>query len=111
VAPRYHGLTALVAWPIAGARAAADRAIERSAAHGERGHEAMAWRLIGDIAARSTVSDFSSAREAYEQAIAIGDELGRRPLVARTHFNLGQPQRRLGDSAVRTRDLAVVIPQ
>jgi class 3 adenylate cyclase/tetratricopeptide (TPR) repeat protein len=81
---------------VAGARAAADRAIELSLAHGERGHEAMAWRLIGDVAAQGPVSDFASAREAYEQALAIGDELGLRPLVARTHFNIGQLQRRLG---------------
>ena len=81
---------------VAAARAIADRAIELALAHGERGHEAMAWRLIGDIAARGSVADFAAAREAYEQALAIGDELGLRPLVARTHFNLGQLERRLG---------------
>jgi class 3 adenylate cyclase/tetratricopeptide (TPR) repeat protein len=78
------------------ARAAADRAIELALAHGERGHEAMAWRLIGDIAARGPVEDFGSAREAYEQALSIADELGLRPLAARTHFHLGQLQRGLG---------------
>jgi class 3 adenylate cyclase/tetratricopeptide (TPR) repeat protein len=81
---------------VAGARAAADRAIELSLAHGERAHEAMAWRLVGDVAAHGAVPDFSAAREAYEQALAIGDELGLRPLVARTHFSLGQLQRRRG---------------
>jgi class 3 adenylate cyclase/tetratricopeptide (TPR) repeat protein len=81
---------------VAGARAAADRAIELALAHGERGHEAMAWRLIGDAAARGAVSELGAAREAYEQALALGDELGLRPLVARTHFALGQLERRLG---------------
>ena len=81
---------------VAAARATADRAMELSLAHGERAHEAMAWRLIGDIAARGDLRDLSTAREAYEQALALGDELGLRPLVARTHFNLGQLQRRLG---------------
>ena len=81
---------------VAGARAAADRAIELALAHGERAHEAMAWRLIADIAARGSVAEFTAAREAYEQALAIGDELGLRPLVARTHFHLGQLERRRG---------------
>jgi class 3 adenylate cyclase/tetratricopeptide (TPR) repeat protein len=80
----------------AAARAAADRAIELALAHGERGHEAMAWRLIGDIASRGAVEDFGAAREAYEQALSIADELGLRPLAARTHFHLGQLQRGLG---------------
>jgi predicted ATPase/class 3 adenylate cyclase len=81
---------------VAAARAAADRAVELALAHGERAHEAMAWRLIGDVAARGSVSELGAAREAYEQALTLGDELGLRPLVARTHFSLGQLQRRLG---------------
>jgi tetratricopeptide (TPR) repeat protein len=90
------GEALLAADDIGGARAAADRAIELSLAHGERGHEAMAWRLLGDVAARGAASDFASAREAYDQALAIGDELGLRPLVARTHFGIGQLERRRG---------------
>ena len=90
------GESMLARGDVAGARAVADRAIELSLAHGERGHEALAWRLIGDIAARGAVGDLTAAREAYEQALVIGDELGLRPLVARTHFNLGQLQRHLG---------------
>jgi tetratricopeptide (TPR) repeat protein len=81
---------------VAGARAAADRAIELAHAHGERGHEAMAWRLVGDVVAQDPAADLPAAREAYEQALAIGDELGLRPLIARTHFDLGRLQRRLG---------------
>jgi class 3 adenylate cyclase/tetratricopeptide (TPR) repeat protein len=81
---------------VAGARAAADRAVELALAHGERAHEAMAWRLIGDVAARGAGSELAAAREAYEQALALGDELGLRPLVARTHVGLGQLERRLG---------------
>jgi predicted ATPase/class 3 adenylate cyclase len=81
---------------VAGARGAADRAMELSLAHGERAHEAMAWRLIGDIATRGSAGELAAAREAYEQALTLGDELGLRPLVARTHFNVGQLQRRLG---------------
>jgi tetratricopeptide (TPR) repeat protein len=79
-----------------GARATADRAIALSLAHNERGHEALAWRLVGDVHARAGVAGFAPAREAYEQALALGEELGLRPLVARTRFSLGQLERRLG---------------
>jgi tetratricopeptide (TPR) repeat protein len=80
----------------AGARAAADRAIELAVAHGEQGHEAMAWRLLGDVRACGTAGDLPSACEAYEQALGLSDELGLRPLAARTHFALGRLRRRLG---------------
>ncbi|HEX3175998.1 MAG TPA: adenylate/guanylate cyclase domain-containing protein [Methylomirabilota bacterium] len=80
----------------AGALATADRAIALSLAHGERGHEALAWRLIGDVHARGGVGDLTSAREAYGQALALAEELGLRPLIARTHAGLGRVARRLG---------------
>ncbi|HEV8475042.1 MAG TPA: adenylate/guanylate cyclase domain-containing protein [Methylomirabilota bacterium] len=76
------------------ARATADRAMALALAHGERAHEAMAWRLLADIAAHD--GDFDAARQAYEQALALADELALRPLIARVHFDLGRLQRRLG---------------
>jgi tetratricopeptide (TPR) repeat protein len=78
----------------AGARTAADRAMALALTHGERAHAAMAWRVLGDVAARAT--DFGAARQAYEQSLALADELALRPLSARAHFDLGRLQRRLG---------------
>jgi hypothetical protein len=37
-----------------------------------------------------------AARQGYEQALTLADELALRPLVARAHFDLGRLQRRLG---------------
>jgi len=36
----------------AAARVAADRAMALALTHGERAHEAMAWRVLGDVSAR-----------------------------------------------------------
>src|SRR2546428_10284303 len=76
------------------ARVAADRAMALALAHGERAHEAMAWRVLGDVAARE--ASFDAPRQAYEQSLALADELSLRPEIARTHFDLGRLQRRLG---------------
>jgi len=76
------------------ARVAADRAMALALAHGERAHEAMAWRVLGDVAARE--ASFDAARQAYEQSLALADELSLRPQIARAHFDLGRLQRRLG---------------
>lgn len=76
------------------ARATADRAIALALAYGERAHEAMAWRVLGDVSANE--GRFDAARQAYEQAIALADELSLCPQIARAHFDLGQLERRLG---------------
>ena len=78
----------------AAARVAADRAMALALTHGERAHEAMAWRVLGDVSAKE--ASFEAARQAYEQALALGDALGLRPQIARAHFDLGRLQRRLG---------------
>src|SRR5437867_2002769 len=78
----------------AAARVAADRAMALALTHGERAHEAMAWRVLGDVSAKE--ASFEAARQAYEQALALGDALGLRPQLARAHFDLGRLQRRLG---------------
>jgi class 3 adenylate cyclase/tetratricopeptide (TPR) repeat protein len=86
------------------ARASAERGLSLALAHGERAHEALAWRVLGDVAAKEGA--FERAREAYEQALALADELALRPLVARTHFDLGRLQRRLGHLADAEEHLA-----
>jgi class 3 adenylate cyclase/tetratricopeptide (TPR) repeat protein len=79
---------------VAAARVTADRAMALALAHGERAHEAMAWRVLGDVSARE--ASFEAARQAYEQALALADELSLRPQLARAHFDLGRLARRLG---------------
>jgi class 3 adenylate cyclase/tetratricopeptide (TPR) repeat protein len=79
---------------VATARVTADRAMALALTHGERAHEAMAWRVLGDVAAKE--AGFDAARQAYEQTLALAEELALRPQLARAHFDLGRMQRRLG---------------
>ena len=55
----------------------------------ERGHQAYALRLLGDIAARHNPAEIEPASTYYRQALALTDELGMRPLQAHCHRGLG----------------------
>jgi class 3 adenylate cyclase/tetratricopeptide (TPR) repeat protein len=77
--------------------AVATRALGLSRVHGERGHEAWALRLMGEIASRRHPGDAETAKASYEQALDIAEALGMRPLAARCHYGLGQVARRSGD--------------
>jgi tetratricopeptide (TPR) repeat protein len=68
----------------------AQRALQFSRAHQERGHEAYALRLLGDIAARREPTQRVSAETYYQQALALAEDLGMRPLVAHCHHALGR---------------------
>jgi tetratricopeptide (TPR) repeat protein len=55
----------------------------------ERGHQAYALRLLGDIAARRDPPESEPAVAHYRQALALADALGMRPLVAHCRRGLG----------------------
>jgi tetratricopeptide (TPR) repeat protein len=78
------------------ARASADRALMLARQRGERGHEAWALRLLGEIAAHGHQSDVAAAEGQYAAATALASELGMRPLVAHCHLGLGKLYRRAG---------------
>jgi tetratricopeptide (TPR) repeat protein len=67
----------------------AGRALDLARAHKERGHEAWALRLFGEIAAHQDPPEIGPAAHHYRQALALADELGMRPLVAHCHLGLG----------------------
>jgi tetratricopeptide (TPR) repeat protein len=67
----------------------AGRALDLARAHKERGHEAWALRLLGEIAAHQDPPEVEPAAHHYRQALALADELGMRPLVAHCHLGLG----------------------
>src|SRR5262249_23246486 len=48
----------------------------------ERGHEAYALRLLGEIAAQREPPETAPAEALYQQALVLADELGMRPLAA-----------------------------
>jgi class 3 adenylate cyclase/tetratricopeptide (TPR) repeat protein len=63
--------------------------LEHTRTHQERGREAYALRLLGDIAAQRTPLDVEAAVSHYRQALTLADELGMRPLQAHCHLGLG----------------------
>src|SRR5262249_18065479 len=57
--------------------------------HLERGNEAYALRLLGDIAAQRASLDSEQTETYYQQALALAEDLGMRPLQAHCHRGLG----------------------
>ena len=74
----------------------AQRALEFSRAHQERGHEAYALRLLGEIAAQREPPEAEQAEAHYQQALALAEALGMRPLTAHCHRGLGMLYRQVG---------------
>jgi tetratricopeptide (TPR) repeat protein len=66
------------------------RALDLSVKHKERGHQAWALRLLGDVATLRDPFRVEDAQDQYRQALALADELGMRPLVAHCHLGLGK---------------------
>jgi tetratricopeptide (TPR) repeat protein len=67
----------------------ADRALNASRRSKERGYEAQALRLLGNIAVRDP-SSIGEAEARYRQALALAEELEMRPLQAHCHLGLGR---------------------
>jgi tetratricopeptide (TPR) repeat protein len=73
------------------------RAVALARERGERGHEAWAHRLLGEIASQRDCSDVALAEAHYATSTALALELGMRPLVAHCRFGLGKLHGRAGD--------------
>jgi tetratricopeptide (TPR) repeat protein len=71
------------------AYALAERTLVLAREYQERGHQAYALRLLGDIAARREPPEAAQAATHYRQALALAEELGMRPLQAHCHLSLG----------------------
>jgi len=67
----------------------AQRALAFSGAHQERGNQAYALRLLGDIAAHRDPPERDQAETYYQQALALAEALSMRPLQAHCHRDLG----------------------
>ena len=79
----------LLAGRLEEAHALAERALALAREHQERGNQAYALRLLGDIAARREPPEAEQAAAHYRQALALAEELGMRPLQAHCHLSLG----------------------
>jgi tetratricopeptide (TPR) repeat protein len=82
------GEALLAAGRIDEARAAGTRALDLARERGERGHEAWALRLIGEIAVHPGAAASDVAEGHYRQALALAERLDMRPLVAHCHRGL-----------------------
>ena len=78
------------------AKKAAEGALELARRYGERGNEAEALRVLGECAAAGARPDLTTARQSLEQALALAEELGMRPLVAHCHHGLCKLYRHTG---------------
>jgi tetratricopeptide (TPR) repeat protein len=79
----------LLADQVENARACADRAVMLARRRGERGYEAWALRLLGEIASHHARPDVATAAAHYGAAMTLASELEMRPLVAHCHCGLG----------------------
>ncbi len=95
---RAEGL--LVAGESLRALEAARHALDLAVTHKERGHQAWAWRLLGEIASRGGAAGaLDQAEDHYRQALAIAEELKMQPLVAHVRLGWGRACRLQGDRA------------
>ncbi len=86
----------LLAGRLKDAVAFAEQAREIAHTLKERGHEAWALRLLGEIASHPDSPDAQAAERHYREALGLADDLGMRPLVAHCHLGLGRLYRRTG---------------
>jgi class 3 adenylate cyclase/tetratricopeptide (TPR) repeat protein len=87
----------LLADQVENARACANRAVMLARGRGERGYEAWALRLLGQIASHHRRPDVTTAAAHYGAAMSLASELEMRPLVAHCQLGLGRLYRRTGN--------------
>jgi class 3 adenylate cyclase/tetratricopeptide (TPR) repeat protein len=91
------------------AHALAEQSLALARAHQERGNEAYARRLLGDIAARRVPPDVAQAAAHYQQALVLAEELGMRPLQAHCHRGLGTLYAKTGQAEQARTELSTAI--
>ncbi|OGG50146.1 MAG: hypothetical protein A3F84_13670 [Candidatus Handelsmanbacteria bacterium RIFCSPLOWO2_12_FULL_64_10] len=87
----------------------AARALDRARQYKQRGYEAYALRLSGEIASHRDPPEVEQAEEHYRQALALTEELGMRLLAAHCHFGLGDLYRRMGRPAPAREELSTAL--
>jgi tetratricopeptide (TPR) repeat protein len=80
----------LLAGHLEDAHTLAERALAHTRTYKERGNEAYALHLLGEIAAHRDPADAAQAEARYQQALTLADELGMRPIQAHCHLGLGR---------------------
>jgi class 3 adenylate cyclase len=87
----------------------AERTLALAHERQERGHQAYALRLLGEIAARRDPPHIEEAETHYQEALALADELGMRPLTAHCHRGLGTLYSRTGQAEQARAELSTAV--
>jgi class 3 adenylate cyclase/tetratricopeptide (TPR) repeat protein len=74
----------------------ARQALDLARQHKERANEAVALHQLGVVHAHADPPDTEQAEAYYQQALALAEELGMRPLMAHCHRGLGRLYGRTG---------------
>jgi class 3 adenylate cyclase/tetratricopeptide (TPR) repeat protein len=86
----------LLAGQAADAARLAERTLAQSRQHRHRADEALALRLLAEIAARREPPDVIEAEARYREGLALAEELENRPVVGHCHLGLGKLYGRAG---------------
>src|SRR6266542_374213 len=84
----WHGQVRLLSREIEKAREFGTHALDLAMQAKERGNQAWALRLLGDIAVCEG-TEKTIPEQHYAQALTLADELGMKPLIAHCHLGLG----------------------
>ncbi len=106
---RLLGEAQLLAGRLEEAHALVERVLAHAREHQERGHQAYAMRLLGDIAAQREPPENESAEVHYRQVLTLAEELGMRPLQAHCHRGLGTLYAKTGQQEQARAELSTAI--
>jgi tetratricopeptide (TPR) repeat protein len=84
-------------------------ALELSRSRQERGFQAYALRLLGEIAAHRDPLESAEAEAHYRQALTLAGTLGMRPLQAHGHLGLGTLYAKIGRTNQARAELSTAI--
>jgi class 3 adenylate cyclase/tetratricopeptide (TPR) repeat protein len=87
----------------------ARQALDLARQQKERGNEALALHQLGVVHAHAEPPDAAQAEAHYQQALALAEELGMRPLVAHCHHGLGRLYHQTGRAEQAHTALAAAI--
>jgi len=91
------------------AQALAEQAQALARERQERGHQAYALRLLGEVAAQRESPASNQAGDYYRQALTLAEALGMRPLQAHCHRGLGTLYARTGQREQARAELSEAI--
>jgi tetratricopeptide (TPR) repeat protein len=87
----------------------ARQALDLARQHKERADEALALHQLGVVQAHADPPDVMQAEAHYQQALALADALGMRPLQAHCHLGLGMLYATTGRREQATAELSIAI--